>query len=129
MAWIGIILFPSENLASVFREFFPNLTEVKKRSNYKSSVHIHKCQELKFFFCFLSPAFAELFLPKKAPHLRKTEDFVARKSSAFFLKNHSINYRYDRRYAEDLRPPHFRQTNSNYGSLSYITHSWTKILP
>ncbi len=34
----------------------------------------------------------------------------------FFSKKCYINYRYDRRFAEDLRPPHFWQTNSNYGS-------------
>ena len=58
-----------------------------------------------FFKIFLSSAFAEggaFFLSKIPPH---------------FLKNHYINYRYDRCYAEDLPPPHYWQTNSNDGSL------------
>ncbi len=36
----------------------------------------------------------------------------------FFSKNYYINCRYDRRFPEDLRPPHYWQMNSNYGSLS-----------
>ena len=38
------------------------------------------------------------------------------KKLRIFLKNHYINCRYDRRFTEDLRTPHFWQTNSNYGS-------------
>ena len=34
-----------------------------------------------------------------------------------FFKNHYINYRCYRCFTEGLRPPHFWQTNSNYGSL------------
>ncbi len=59
--WVGFValktflffFLPNENFAfgtSVFREFFPNLTEVliilklsKKRSNYESSVYLRKC--------------------------------------------------------------------------------------
>ena len=38
----------------------------------------------------------------------------------FYLRNHYINYRYDRRFAEDLRPPHFRQTKNR----TQITLCW-----
>ncbi len=46
--------------------------------------------------------------------------FFGQKYLRILLKKYYINYRYDRRYAEDLRPPHFWQTNSDYGSLKYL---------
>ncbi len=49
-------------------------------------------------FLSKNSAFVELFLPKK---LR------------FFSNIYYINCRYDRRFTEDLRPPHCWQTNSN----------------
>ena len=41
------------------------------------------------------------------------------KNLRLFSKKYYINSRYDRRNTEDLRPPHFWQTNSNYGSLRW----------
>ncbi len=46
------------------------------------------------------------------PHLQKAEDF-------FGKKKYYINYRYDRQYAEDLRPPRFWQMDSIYVSLGW----------
>ncbi len=39
--------------------------------------------------------------------------FFCQKKLRIFLKLYYINCRYDRRFTEDLRPPHFWQTNSN----------------
>ena len=66
-----------------------------------------------FLFSLLSSAFVEF------PFLRKAEVFLTKKSSAFFEKLLQ-KYRYDRRFTDDLRPPHFRQKNSNYGSLGML---------
>ena len=48
--------------------------------------------------------------------------FFCPKNLRIFLKTHYINYRYDRRFAEDLRPPHFRQMNLIQVSLGNIKH-------
>ena len=65
---------------------------------------------------------AEVFFPN-LPHLRKTEGFLGQKYLRIFVQKCYINCRYDRRYAEDFRPPHYWQTNSNYGSLRYRLRS------
>ena len=77
------------------------------------------------------PSTANFFLffsPRNLPHLRKAEDFFrkcGRRSflGGFFGKKlrilcqiYYINHIYDRRFTEDLRTPHFWQTNSNCGS-------------
>ena len=59
------------------------------------------------------------------PHLRKAKKlricgrrtFFSQKKLRIFLKLYYINCRYDRRFTDHLRPPHFWQTSSNYGSL------------
>ncbi len=43
--------------------------------------------------------------------------FFGKKYLRILLNKYYINYRCDRHYAEDLRPPHYWQTDSNYGSL------------
>ncbi len=39
-------------------------------------------------------------------------NYFEQKKLRIFWKKHYINYRYDRRFAENLRPSHFWQTNS-----------------
>ncbi len=52
-------------------------------------------------------------------HLRKAKYFFWTNIN-FFCQKYFINYRYDIRFTDDLRPPHFWQTNSNYGSLRVL---------
>ncbi len=70
-----------------------------------------------------SPA-AEVFCSRffHLSHLRKAKEttphlhfisFFCQRKLRIFLKNHYINCRYDRRFTEDFRPPHFWQTSLN----------------
>ncbi len=71
---------------------------------------------LKLFFAF----FLVFFRKCGRPAFAEDGGFFAQKYLRILLKIYYINYRYDRHYAEDLRPPHFWQTNSNYGSLRRV---------
>ena len=70
------------------------------------------------FFC-LPHLRSFFFLPKNSA-FAEDGGFFAKKNLRISLNIYYINCRYDRRftYRKDLRPPHFWQTNSNYGSLS-----------
>ncbi len=59
-----------------------------------------------------SPAADNFFCFFYFPHLRKA------KKLHILLRKYYINYRYNRHFAEGLRPPHLWQMNSNYGLLS-----------
>ncbi len=67
---------------------------------------------------FLPPSSA--FRNCGRPAIAEGGEFFAQKYLRILLKIYYINYRYDRRYAEDLHPPHYWQTNSNYGSLGTV---------
>ncbi len=72
-----------------------------------------------------------LFFQKNLPHLRKTfricgrRSFFGQKKLRILCKFYYINHRYHRRFTEDLRTPHFWQTNSNYGSWGREGLVWT----
>ncbi len=83
---------------------------------YMKLIFLKKNSSYKFFSGFLPSAFAEgrafFFLPKNSA-FAEGGSFFCQKKLRILLIIYYINCRYDRRFTEGLRPPHFWQTDSN----------------
>ncbi len=101
----GLIWMP---LCPAKTDWYYSLSAPQKRNDFLPAFRIKKLP-------FSRKIFRLIFFSVKKEYLRRS----SLKNLRIFLTNCYINYRYDRRFTEDLRPPHCRQTNSKYGSLGH----------